>query len=84
MKRSTSAWVCVAALAAITIPATTATARDPGINEPGAAGNVGLGAPGRGVAPGVGAPGVGMVDPGLNQPGVAGDVGGAARRTTRR
>ena len=32
---------------------------DPGINQPGAAGNVGVGAPGRGAAPGVGAPGVG-------------------------
>jgi hypothetical protein len=51
-------------------------ARDPGINQPGVAGNVG--------APGVGAPGVGAVDPGLNQPGVAGNVGGVARRSVRR
>jgi hypothetical protein len=51
---------------------------DPGINQPGAAGNVGVG------TPGVGAPGVGVVDPGLNQPGVAGNVGGVARRTVRR
>jgi len=50
--------------------------RDPGINQPGAAGNVGT--------PGVGAPGVGVVDPGLNQPGVAGNVGGVARRSVRR
>jgi hypothetical protein len=50
--------------------------RDPGINQPGVAGNVGR--------PGVGAPGVGVVDPGLNQPGVAGNVGGVARRSVRR
>jgi hypothetical protein len=50
--------------------------RDPGINQPGVAGNVGV--------PGVGAPGVGVVDPGLNQPGVAGNVGGVARRSVRR
>jgi hypothetical protein len=54
--------------------------RDPGINQPGRAGNVGVGAPGVGV----GAPGVGVVDPGLNQPGVAGNVGGVARRSVRR
>lgn len=54
--------------------------RDPGLNQPGRAGNVGAGAPGVGV----GAPGVGVVDPGLNQPGVAGNVGGVARRTVRR
>ncbi len=50
--------------------------RDPGINQPGVAGNVGT--------PGVGAPGVGVVDPGLNQPGVAGNVSGVARRSVRR
>jgi hypothetical protein len=49
---------------------------DPGINQPGVAGNVGT--------PGVGAPGVGVVDPGLNQPGVVGNVGGVARRSVRR
>jgi hypothetical protein len=49
---------------------------DPGLNQPGVAGNVGT--------PGVGAPGVGVVDPGLNQPGVAGNVGGVARRSVRR
>jgi hypothetical protein len=63
-------------------------ARDPGLNQPGRAGNVGApgaGAPGVGVTPGrgVGAPGVGAVDPGLNQPGVAGNVGGVARRSAR-
>lgn len=50
--------------------------RDPGINQPGAAGNVGV--------PGAGAPGVGLVDPGLNQPGVVGNVRGVARRSVRR
>jgi len=52
--------------------------RDPGINQPGVAGNVGT--PGVGV----GAPGIGAVDPGLNQPGVAGNVGGVARHSVRR
>jgi hypothetical protein len=48
---------------------------DPGINQPGAAGNVGVARP---VArPGVGAPGPGVVDPGINQPGAAGNVGAA-------
>ena len=42
---------------------------DPGINQPGAAGNVGA------ARVGVGAPGVGAVDPGINQPGAAGNVG---------
>lgn len=42
---------------------------DPGINQPGAAGNVGV------RRAGVGAPGVGVVDPGINQPGAAGNVG---------
>ncbi|MFN9771540.1 MAG: hypothetical protein ACK54X_02775 [Burkholderiales bacterium] len=56
--------------------------RDPGINQPGRAGNVGVGAPG--VGPGVGAPGIGVADPGLNQPGVRGNVGGVARRSVRR
>jgi len=44
--------------------------RDPGLNQPGQAGNVGVGAPG--------------VDPGLNQPGLVGNVGGVARRSVRR
>ena len=51
-------------------------ARDPGVNQPGAAGNVGrdpgLNQPG--AAGNVGGPGPG-VDPGLNQPGAAGNVG---------
>jgi len=51
--------------------------RDPGINQPGAAGNVG----GPGVDPGSIKPGAaGNVgrDPGINQPGAAGNVGGPA------
>jgi hypothetical protein len=47
-------------------------AHDPGINQPGAVGNVG----GVGVDPGINQPGaVGNVgrDPGINQPGVAGN-----------
>jgi hypothetical protein len=50
--------------------------RDPGVNQPGAAGNVG--APGVGRDPGVNQPGeAGNVhrDPGINQPGAAGNVG---------
>jgi hypothetical protein len=43
--------------------------RDPGINQPGAAGNVGV------PRADVGAPGVGVRDPGINQPGAAGNVG---------
>jgi len=46
--------------------------RDPGINQPGARGNVG-----------VGAPGVGVSDPGINQPGAMGNTG-PARRSIRR
>jgi hypothetical protein len=50
-----------------------ATAWDPGLNQPGVAGNVGTVAR-RSVAD-VGAPGVGVRDPGLNQPGAAGNRG---------
>jgi hypothetical protein len=46
------------------------SARDPGVNQPGA----------RGGTAGVGAPGVGVRDPGVNQPGAAGNVDGVARR----
>jgi hypothetical protein len=45
--------------------------RDPGINQPGAAGNVAV----PGARGDVGAPGVGVRDPGINQPGAAGNVG---------
>jgi len=51
--------------------------RDPGINQPGAAGNVGAG-----VDPGINQPGAaGNVgrDPGINQPGAAGNKGGIRR-----
>jgi len=51
----------------------TSNARDPGINQPGAAGNVGVGRD-----PGINQPGAaGNVgpDPGINQPGPAGNVG---------
>ena len=57
----------------------TVNARDPGINQPGAAGNVGAGV---GVDPGINQPGAaGNVgrDPGVNQPGAAGNRGGAGR-----
>ena len=50
--------------------------RDPGLNQPGPAGNVG--GPRPGVDPGINQPGAaGNVgrDPGLNQPGPAGNVG---------
>jgi hypothetical protein len=52
--------------------------RDPGINQPGAVGNVG----GRGVDPGINQPGAaGNVgrDPGINQPGAAGNRPGVRR-----
>jgi hypothetical protein len=52
---------------------------DPGLNQPGAMGNVGVGAPGVGV----GAPGAGVWDPGINQPGAIGNTG-PARRSVRR
>jgi hypothetical protein len=53
--------------------------RDPGINQPGAAGNVGAGG---GVDPGINQPGAaGNVgrDPGINQPGPAGNRRGIGR-----
>jgi hypothetical protein len=68
-KGSFRAALGVAVLAALTSLPQGAHARDPGINQPGAAGN-------RGVAgPGVGAPGVGVRDPGINQPGAMGNRG---------
>jgi hypothetical protein len=57
----------------------TVNAADPGINQPGAAGNVGAGV---GVDPGINQPGAaGNVgrDPGLNQPGPAGNRRGVGR-----
>jgi hypothetical protein len=56
-----------------------AFARDPGINQPGAAGNV-VAPAARAATPGVGAPGVGVRDPGINQPGAAGNVGAPVAR----
>jgi hypothetical protein len=56
----------------------TSSARDPGINQPGAAGNVG----GVGPDPGINQPGpAGNVgrDPGINQPGPAGNRRGVGR-----
>ena len=53
--------------------------RDPGVNQPGAAGNVGAGV---GVDAGINQPGAaGNVgrDPGINQPGPAGNRGGVRR-----
>lgn len=90
--RTTTKWgvALVLGTTLIALPAIS-SARDRGVNQPGAAGGVaGVGAPGVGVVdpginqpgaagnvgrPGVGAPGVGAVDPGINQPGAAGNVG---------
>lgn len=61
-----------AAAAAVVTPGVGAPgcgAVDPGVNQPGAAGNRGGGAPG-----------AGAVDPGANQPGAAGNRGGGAGR----
>jgi len=51
-----------------------AHARDPGLNQPGRAGNV-VAPAARAATPGVGAPGVGVRDPGINQPGAIGNRG---------
>jgi hypothetical protein len=69
-------WLGPAGLAALALTfATTVSAFDPGINQPGAVGNVhrdfGVNQPG--AAGNVGMPRVG-VDPGVNQPGLAGNV----------
>jgi hypothetical protein len=97
MSNYRSNWLATAALFMLTIVITSAMiaalpgtvhAIDPGINQPGAAGNVGRdpginqpGAAGNvGRDPGINQPGaagnVGAgVDPGINQPGAAGNVG---------
>lgn len=64
---ATPRWWMTAVTLAIVLAASTpsAQARDPGINQPGAAGNVG----GSARQTRVGA------DPGINQPGAAGNVG---------
>ena len=56
-----------------------ANARDPGVNQPGRAGNV-VAPAARAATPGVGAPGVGVRDPGINQPGAVGNVGAPVAR----
>ena len=74
---------------------TQAIARDPGVNQPGRAGNTGVGRdpginqPGAAGNVGVGAPGAGVRDPGINQPGAAGNTrpgnrGGPVNRAGRR
>jgi len=80
MSNYRSNWLAKAALFMLTIVIISAmvaalpgtlNARDPGINQPGAAGNVGR-------DPGINQPGpAGNVgpDPGINQPGPAGNVG---------
>lgn len=82
MRRLGNPWARAVVIAVLAIAFAAASARDrginqpgaagnpradPGLNQPGAAGNVGVGAPGVGVAPGVGAPGV---TPGVGAPGV--------------
>ena len=77
MRRPVKAWHAVLIASALATGFSTVLhARDPGINQPGAAGNVhrdpGINQPG--AAGNVGAPGLGR-DPGINQPGAAGNVG---------
>ena len=86
MSNYRSNWLATAALFMLTIVIISAMiaalpgtvhAIDPGINQPGAAGNVGAG-----VDPGINQPGAaGNVgrDPGINQPGPAGNRGGVRR-----
>ncbi len=64
----------VAVLAALASLSQAAHARDPGLNQPGRAGNV-VAPAARVATPGVGAPGVGARDPGINQPGAIGNRG---------
>jgi hypothetical protein len=69
--------MCALVFSAITASLPQAVyARDPGVNQPGRAGNVGRdpGINQPGPAGNVGGPGPG-VDPGINQPGAAGNVG---------
>jgi hypothetical protein len=70
-RRTIAFVVAVAAVATMRGASVAEAQRDPGINQPGVAGN-------RGVDPGINQPGVaGNVgrDPGINQPGAAGNVG---------
>lgn len=84
----------VAGAIALSMP-TQAIARDPGVNQPGRAGNTGVGRdpginqPGAAGNVGVGAPRAGVRDPGINQPGAAGNTspgnrGGPVNRAGRR
>ena len=73
MKQLRNRAVLVPILALLECFSAPATAWDPGLNQPGVAGNVGTVAR-RSVAD-VGAPGVGVRDPGINQPGAAGNRG---------
>jgi hypothetical protein len=73
MKQLLNRAVLVPILALLGCLCAPATAWDPGLNQPGVAGNVGTVAR-RSVAD-VGAPGAGVRDPGINQPGAAGNRG---------
>ena len=73
-RRSIRAAFGVAVVAALASLPHGAHARDPGLNQPGAAGNVAAPAA-RAATPGIGAPGVGVRDPGVNQPGAIGNRG---------
>ena len=79
-KTHSKAWLIFVVTLLLILPCTP-YARDPGINQPGAIGNVG--GPGHGVDPGINQPGpAGNVhrDPGINQPGAIGNVGSPGRR----
>jgi len=96
MNQISRRWMHVALAGLITVVLSgPLSARDPGLNQPGAiGGTAGVGAPGVGVRDpgfnqpgalgnvGVGAPGVGVRDPGFNQPGAIGNTG-PARRSVR-
>jgi hypothetical protein len=72
--RSIGAAFGVAVVAALASLPHGVHARDPGLNQPGRAGNV-VAPAARAATPGVGAPGVGVRDPGVNQPGAIGNRG---------
>jgi hypothetical protein len=81
MRKRIGAWVVVLVVGALSASQLSALhARDRGVNQPGAAGNVhrdpGVNQPG--AAGNVGAPGVGR-DSGVNQPGAAGNRRGIRR-----
>jgi hypothetical protein len=74
MKNFTSRSSLAAVIAVLACSPFAASPRDPGFNQPGAAGNV-VAPAARAVTPGVGAPGAGARDPGINQPGAVGNRG---------